>query len=107
MDSISELPVKLTLLLTDEVAVSNKGRGSLPEKTTLQAISNLVGGGGGGSAQIYTGAFADPNDNGEDSGLAVTPADTNAAAVYYQDQAVPPVVWLWSIANQNWFVILS
>lgn len=52
------------------------------------------------SGQSIKGAVDDPNG-------IFTPDDTNSPAIYYKDQAVPPVVWLWSPTNQNWFNFAS
>lgn len=56
--------------------------------------------GGAGVNNNIVGAVDDPN------GVHV-PTDTNAAAIYYKDQAAPVVQWNWSIINQNWFVVMS
>lgn len=106
LGDISKLQTKTSLALTDEIAVSNKGRDSRPEKTTLSALQTLIGGGGGGggSAQIYTGTTDDPTAQGL---TPVFPADINKGAIYYKDQAVPPVVWLWSVNDSDWFNVLS
>lgn len=55
----------------------------------------LVTGGGGGTAQVIKGAWDDPNGH-------TTPANPVAGAIYYRDQAVPIIFWLWSVSGQIW-----
>jgi len=45
--------------------------------------------------------------NVDDPNGTYVPADQNSPATYYKDQAAPPVVWFWSVANKNWFNALS
>lgn len=53
---------------------------------------------GGAGQQIVTGDFADPNGN-------VTPADTSAAAQYYQNGVNN--VWNWNTETQTWNQVIA
>jgi hypothetical protein len=75
----------------------------LSEKQLLAINSYLLcqilnsGGGGGGTNQLYTGSYADPNVFG------LMPADTTKAAQYQQDVSITPYnVWVWSVIRQKW-----
>lgn len=55
----------------------------------------ISGGGGGGTIQVVTGAFANPNSN-------VTLDDPTKPGVYYQ-QGGAPNVWRWDVTDQVWY----
>jgi hypothetical protein len=54
--------------------------------------------GGGGSIQIYTNNYADPNVAG------LVPDDPAKAAQYQQDTSITLYnVWVWSVISQSWY----
>lgn len=70
----------------------------------LQLLCEILnaGGGGGGSVQLLSTTAADPNV------AAIVPANTNAAAEFYQDPSITIFNrWSWSIADQVWVQTVS
>jgi len=49
---------------------------------------------------VLTGSW--PNPNG-----FVVPLNPSAGAIYIQDASAPVSVWSWSVANQNWFGLIT
>jgi hypothetical protein len=96
---VVELPVGLEFSKVDVFAASGASAVLLYGSVSFRTIGLSEGGSSGGSMQIITDNFANPNGN-------ATPADTDDAALYYQD-TIAPNVWAWSVANQNWFQIIS
>jgi hypothetical protein len=54
---------------------------------------------GGGSTQVITDSFADPNGN-------VTPDDPTAGALYYEDSDTLQL-WRWSVIQQLWIATIT
>jgi hypothetical protein len=80
----------------------------LLELALLQIIANGITGGGGSSpAQIgfvYTGAYANPNQQTGRPGSTLVPSNPNAAAIFYQIPAdgTGSNVWTWDSSLQTW-----
>jgi hypothetical protein len=91
---VVELPVGLEFSEVGIFAASGAAAVLLYGAVSFRTIGLSEGGSSGGSMQVYTDAFANPNGN-------VTPADTGDAALYYDDTAAPSF-WVWSVTGQSW-----